>query len=41
MTKNGLTLRNRLLKAATFEGKTPDGVPSEALIRFHERMGEG
>lgn len=38
---NGLTLRNRLIKAATFEGKSPGGVPSEALIRFHERIGQG
>lgn len=40
-TINGLTLRNRLIKAATFEGKSPGGVPSEALIRFHERIGLG
>ncbi len=38
---NGLTLRNRLIKAATFEGKSPGGVPSEALVGFHERMGKG
>lgn len=38
---NGLTLRNRLIKAATFEGKSPGGVPSPELARFHERMGEG
>ncbi len=38
---NGLRLRNRLIKAATFEGKSPGGVPSEALIRFHERLGNG
>jgi 2,4-dienoyl-CoA reductase-like NADH-dependent reductase (Old Yellow Enzyme family) len=38
---NGLTLRNRLIKAATFEGKSPGGVPSQALIDFHERFGEG
>ncbi len=38
---NGLSLRNRLIKAATFEGKTPAGVPSESLIRFHERIGQG
>jgi len=38
---NGLRLRNRLIKAATFEGKSPGGVPSEALIRFHERLGKG
>jgi 2,4-dienoyl-CoA reductase-like NADH-dependent reductase (Old Yellow Enzyme family) len=38
---NSLTLRNRLIKAATFEGKSPDGIPGESLIRFHERIGEG
>ncbi len=38
---NGLTLRNRLIKAATFEGKCPGGIPSEALLRMHERMGRG
>jgi 2,4-dienoyl-CoA reductase-like NADH-dependent reductase (Old Yellow Enzyme family) len=38
---NGLTLRNRLLKAATFEGKCPGGVPSESLTKFHERIGQG
>lgn len=38
---NGLTLRNRLIKAATFEGKSPGGAPSDALIRFHERIGRG
>ena len=40
-TINGLTLRNRLIKAATFEGKSPGGVPTEALVSFHERIGEG
>ncbi len=38
---NGLRLRNRLIKAATFEGKSPGGVPSDDLIRFHERVGQG
>lgn len=38
---NGLTLRNRLIKAATFENKSPGGVPSEELIRLHERLGQG
>jgi 2,4-dienoyl-CoA reductase-like NADH-dependent reductase (Old Yellow Enzyme family) len=38
---NGLTLRSRLIKAATFEGKSPGGIPSDSLIRFHERMGQG
>lgn len=37
----GLKLRNRLLKAATFEGKTPGGIPGEELTRFHRRIGEG
>ena len=36
-----LTLRNRLIKAATFEGKSPGGRPSAELIRLHERLGEG
>jgi 2,4-dienoyl-CoA reductase-like NADH-dependent reductase (Old Yellow Enzyme family) len=40
-TIKSLTLRNRLIKAATFEGKSPGGVPSEALVRFHERIGQG
>jgi 2,4-dienoyl-CoA reductase-like NADH-dependent reductase (Old Yellow Enzyme family) len=38
---NGLTLRNRLIKAATFEGKTPGGVPGESFTRFHQRIAEG
>jgi 2,4-dienoyl-CoA reductase-like NADH-dependent reductase (Old Yellow Enzyme family) len=37
----GLTLRNRLLKAATFEGKTPGGVPGSAMQAFHRRFGQG
>ncbi|MGH0034621.1 MAG: NADH:flavin oxidoreductase [Myxococcota bacterium] len=37
----GLTLRNRLIKAATFEGKCEGGVPSAELMRLHERIGEG
>lgn len=38
---HGLTLRNRLIKAATFEGKTPGGIPGEPLTRLHVRIGEG
>lgn len=38
---NGLTLRNRLIKAATFEGKSPGGLPSPALTDFHVRLGQG
>ena len=33
-----LTLRNRILKAATFEGLTPDHVVSERLIAFHRAI---
>ena len=38
---NGLTLRNRLIKAATFEGRTPGGVPNEDYTKFHKRFGQG
>jgi len=30
---NGLVLPNRLIKAATFEGKSPGGIPGPDLIR--------
>jgi 4,4'-dithiodibutanoate disulfide reductase len=36
-----LTLRNRVVKAATFEGMTPDGMPSDRLIEFHRRFAAG
>ncbi|MBN3821433.1 NADH:flavin oxidoreductase, partial [Paraburkholderia sp. Se-20369] len=36
-----LTLRNRVIKSATNEGMTPNGVPSQALVRFHERVAAG
>ncbi|MBN3790251.1 NADH:flavin oxidoreductase [Burkholderia sp. Ac-20353] len=36
-----LTLRNRVIKSATNEGMTPGGVPSRALVQFHERIAEG
>ncbi len=38
---NGLTLKNRLIKAATFEGKSKGGHPSPELIQFHKRIAEG
>jgi len=38
---NGLELRNRIIKAATFEGMCPDGYPSERLIKFHRDVSEG
>ena len=36
-----LTLRNRVLKAATFEGMTPDALVTDALIDFHRRHAAG
>jgi 2,4-dienoyl-CoA reductase-like NADH-dependent reductase (Old Yellow Enzyme family) len=38
---NGLTLRNRIIKAGTFEGKTPQGLPTSELTELHRRIGEG
>ena len=36
-----LTLRNRIIKAATFEGATPGGTVSDALVDFHRRVAAG
>ena len=36
-----LTLRNRIIKAATFEGVTPGGAVSDALVDFHRRVAAG
>jgi 2,4-dienoyl-CoA reductase-like NADH-dependent reductase (Old Yellow Enzyme family) len=36
-----LSLRNRILKAATYEGKTPDGVPGDLLLNFHRGIVQG
>ncbi len=36
-----LTLRNRVIKAATYEGMSPGGVPSEALLGFHRDLAAG
>jgi 2,4-dienoyl-CoA reductase-like NADH-dependent reductase (Old Yellow Enzyme family) len=38
---NGITLKNRIIKAATFEGKTPGGLPGERLRDFHVRVAQG
>lgn len=34
-------LRNRIIKSATFEGLTPHGEVTDALIDFHRRVAEG
>jgi len=36
-----LKLKNRIMKAATFEGMTPNGVPGERLLNFHKGIVEG
>ena len=36
-----LELKNRILKAATYEGKTPDGIPGDLLLDFHKAVVEG
>jgi len=36
-----LTLRNRIIKAATFEGVMPRGAVSDELIEFHRTMAAG
>ncbi|MEU4341928.1 NADH:flavin oxidoreductase [Nocardia sp. NPDC023852] len=36
-----ITLRNRVIKAATFEGRTPDAVVTDELIEFHRETAAG
>src|SRR6185437_3470168 len=36
-----LTLRNRIIKAATFEGVMPGGKVSDELVAFHRRVAAG
>ncbi|MWA02299.1 NADH:flavin oxidoreductase [Actinomadura sp. LD22] len=36
-----LTLRNRVVKAATFEGMTPDALVTDDLIEYHRRPAAG
>ena len=40
-TLGPLTLRNRIIKAATFEGLTPHGVVTDELIEFHRQIAAG
>jgi len=40
-TLGPLTLRNRIIKSATFEGVMPDGVVTPALIDFHTKVAAG
>lgn len=40
-TLGPVRLRNRVLKSATFEGRTPDGVVSDRLIEFHTAFARG
>ena len=36
-----VTLRNRVIKSATFEGRTPDALVTDDLIEFHAELGRG
>ena len=36
-TLGPVRLRNRVVKAATFEGRTPDGQVTDGLIDYHLR----
>ncbi len=40
-TLGNLTLRNRIIKAATFEGVMPKGAVSDELIEFHRKVAAG
>ena len=38
---NGLQLKNRFIKAGTFENMTPSGIPGAALNNFHGTLADG
>lgn len=38
---NGLTLKNRFIKAGTFENLSPNGIPSVDLLNFHKKFAHG
>ncbi|WP_280456787.1 NADH:flavin oxidoreductase [Nocardia carnea] len=40
-TLGPLNLRNRVIKAATFEGRTPDALVTDDLIEFHREVAAG
>jgi len=41
MTIGPVRLRNRIIKAATSEGRSPEGLVTDDLIEFHRRFGAG
>jgi len=40
-TLGSLTLRNRVIRSAAFEGMSPGGRPSDALIDYHRQLAAG
>ena len=40
-TLGSMPLKNRIIKAATYEGKTPDGIPGDDLLNFHKAIVTG
>ncbi len=40
-TLGSLEMRNRVIKAATYEGMSPGGVATDDLVAFHRRLAEG
>ena len=36
-----IELRNRVIKSATFEGRSPDALVTDDLIEFHAELGRG
>ena len=37
----GLQIKNRIIKSATYEGMSPQGVASKALLKHHEALALG